>query len=221
MGDYVKKQSREYVKNAGGFSGQVGALVTARGRAGREMLEWSSIDTEIFRPSCFPHFLFQNLLVKPVAMVRFGSASVPVNRCGSGGRLRFGTVRIVVAYGRILIFCNGQHGEHVLPKTTTKKPNQALGILMKLAVDREWSNPSSGASDHESVRKNFQRLESLLRALVPFPGKPFRKEAGKFIPCFKIGLHPEPHEVRVPFQKALAKGPAIRAGRGSKSQRCR
>ena len=26
---------------------------------------------------------------KPVAMARFGSASVPVYRCGSGGRIRF------------------------------------------------------------------------------------------------------------------------------------
>ncbi len=107
---------------------------------------------------------------------------------------RWDMVRIVVAYGRILISCGGQHGEHVLPKTTAKKPNQALGILMQLAVDHEWSNPPSGASNHESVRKNFQRLEKLLHALVPLPGKPFDNEAGKFIPCFKISLHPDLQE---------------------------
>ena len=105
---------------------------------------------------------------------------------------RWDMVRVVVAYGgRILISCGGQHGEHVLPKTSAKKPNQAMSILMKLAVDQEWSNPPSGARNHESVRKNFQRLESLLRALVPLPGKPFRNEAGKFIPHLQISLHPD------------------------------
>lgn len=105
---------------------------------------------------------------------------------------RWDMVRVVVAPGgRLLFSCDGHTGEHSLPKTTAKKPNQALGIMMTLAVKHEWTNPTSGAADHERVRKNFQRLEKLLRNLVPLPGKPFRNDAGKFIPHFKITLHPD------------------------------
>ena len=129
-------------------------------------------------------------LAAPVASPAARKKIKPVLRIQPGWR--WDMVRIVVAYGgRLQISCGGQHGEHVLPKTTAKKPNQALGILMKLAVDQEWSNPHSGAGNHESVRKNFQRLEKLLCALVPLPGKPFHRESLKFVPVFQASLHPD------------------------------
>lgn len=103
---------------------------------------------------------------------------------------RWNMIRIVVAHGgRLLVSCDGQQREYRLPKTTSKKPGQALGILMTLAVKREWNNPPSDASDHESVRKNFHRLEQRLRALIPLPEDPFRRESGRFIPVFQIVLH--------------------------------
>ena len=103
---------------------------------------------------------------------------------------RWDMVRIEVASGgRLLFSCNGQRAEHRLPKTTAKRPNQAMSIMMMLAVKKEWRNPPSEAPDHESVRKTFLRLENLLRALVPLHEKPFRREGGKFIPSFQIALH--------------------------------
>ena len=105
---------------------------------------------------------------------------------------RWDMVRMVVAPGsRLLIACDGQPIEYTLPKTTAKKPNQAHGILMKLAVEQEWRNPPSGSKDHERLRKNFHRLADLLTSLVPIPGKPFRREDGRHLPVFQISLHPD------------------------------
>jgi hypothetical protein len=125
-----------------------------------------------------------------LATAKPGKRIVPVLHPQPGWR--WDMVRIEVASGgRLLFSCDGQHGEHRLPKTTAKKPNQALGIMMTLAVKREWRNPPSDAADHESVRKNFHRLEELLRALVPLPGKPFQRLRGAFIPVFQVSLHPD------------------------------
>ena len=105
---------------------------------------------------------------------------------------RWDMVRIVVAPGsRLLISCNGQAIERTLPKTTSKKPNQAHGILITLAVEQEWRNPPSGTKDHERVRKNFQRLADALASLVPVPGKPFIRDGRRYLPAFQICLHPD------------------------------
>ena len=105
---------------------------------------------------------------------------------------RWDMVRMVVAPGsRLLISCNGQSIERTLPKTTSKKSNQAHGILITLAVEQEWRNPPSGAKDHERVRKNFQRLADSLASLVPIPGKPFIRDGRRYLPAFQISLHSE------------------------------
>ena len=41
------------------------------------------------------------------------------------------------------------------------------------------------------VRAVIQRLQVLLRTLVPLPGKPFRKSAGAYVPLFQIRIHPK------------------------------
>ena len=125
-----------------------------------------------------------------LAATRPGKRIAPVLHPQPGWR--WDMVRVEVASGgRLLFSCDGQHGEHRLPKTTAKKPHQALGIMMTLAVKREWRNPPSDAPTHESVRKNFKRLDELLRSLVPLPGKPFRRFHGTFIPVFQVSLHPD------------------------------
>ena len=124
------------------------------------------------------------------AASKTGKRAVPVLHPQPGWR--WDMVRIEVASGgRLLFSCDGQHCEHRLPKTTAKKPTQALGIMMTLAVKREWRNPPSDAPTHESVRKNFKRLDELLRSLVSLPGKPFRRMRGAFIPVFQVNLHPD------------------------------
>ncbi len=60
-----------------------------------------------------------------------------------------------------------------------------------------WATLKLGPMCPEAASSNnFSRVENVLRALVPLPGEPFRKEAGKFIPCFRISLHPDLEEGR-------------------------
>jgi len=93
--------------------------------------------------------------------------------------------------------CSGKAARSILghsgAKWRARHSPQSWPDALKAAIadDMSFRNPPSGASNHESVRKNVQRLEKLLRTLVPLPGKPFRNESGKFVPCFKISLHPD------------------------------
>jgi len=70
-------------------------------------------------------------------------------------------------------------------------PEHPLGILMTLAAQGEWRNPPLSSTDYDRVSKAFQRLQNLLRSLVPLPGKPFKKSAGAFVPIFQIRIHPK------------------------------
>jgi hypothetical protein len=61
---------------------------------------------------------------------------------------------------------------------------------MTLAAKGEWRNPPLLSPDYERVSKAFQQLQNLLRALVPLPGKPFKKSAGASVPLFHVRIHP-------------------------------
>ena len=62
---------------------------------------------------------------------------------------------------------------------------------MTLAAKGEWRNPPLASPDYERVSKAFQRLQTLLRTLVPLPGRPFRKSDGAFVPLFQIRIYPK------------------------------
>jgi hypothetical protein len=83
----------------------------------------------------------------------------------------------------------GQDGAHSFSKRNQLGPEHPLGILMTLAAKGEWRNPPSASPDYERVSKAFQRLQTLLRVLVPLPGKPFQKSAGAFVPIFQVQIH--------------------------------
>jgi hypothetical protein len=130
----------------------------------------------------------------------------PVIRAGGG--LAWNRIVVEVAAGRTLVVrAPGQEGRYPFPPNARMNEDHALGILMKLAVTGEWRNPPSGRPDYPRVSKSFQRLQDLLRTLVPLPGKPFRRTRGVFTPIFEIRLHPElaervgskgPHDRRMP-----------------------
>jgi hypothetical protein len=61
---------------------------------------------------------------------------------------------------------------------------------MTLAANGEWRNPPLSSPDYDRVSKALQRLQTLLRALVPLPAKPFQKSSGTFVPIFNIRIHP-------------------------------
>jgi hypothetical protein len=65
--------------------------------------------------------------------------------------------------------------------TAQRKP---LGQAEGAAIPPPLSSP-----DYERVSKIFQRLQTLLRVLVPLPGKPFKKSSGAFVPIFQIRIH--------------------------------
>ena len=85
----------------------------------------------------------------------------------------------------------GQDGSHAFPKRQQLGPEHPLGILMTLAAKGEWRNPPLASPDYERVSKAFQRLQTLLRTLVPLPGRPFRKSDGAFVPLFQIRIYPK------------------------------
>jgi hypothetical protein len=85
----------------------------------------------------------------------------------------------------------GQDGCYSFSKRNQLGPEHPLGILMALAAKGQWRNPPVSSPDYERVSKAFQRLQNLLRTLVPLPDKPFRKSANFFLPAFKIRIHPK------------------------------
>jgi len=94
------------------------------------------------------------------------------------------TGSIAVQYGR-------QKGAFTFPKANGTKVNRPIEILATIAVKECWKNPPSGAENHESDRKAFQRLEKDLKTLIPIAGHPFDKEKGAWKPAFQITLPPE------------------------------
>jgi hypothetical protein len=85
----------------------------------------------------------------------------------------------------------GQEGKHTFSKRTQLSREHPLGILMTLAAEGEWRNPPSSSPDYERVSKAFQRLQNLLRALVPLPVNPFRRSGGASVPLFKVRIAAE------------------------------
>jgi hypothetical protein len=83
----------------------------------------------------------------------------------------------------------GQDGAYSFSKRNQLGPEHPLGILMTLAANGEWRNPPGYSADYDRVSKAFQRLQNLLRSLVPLPGKPFQKSAGAFVPIFQVRIH--------------------------------
>lgn len=83
----------------------------------------------------------------------------------------------------------GQEGAHSFSKRNQLGPEHPLGILMTLAAQGEWRNPSGSSPDYERVSKAFQRLQTLIRTLVPLPNRPFRKSDGAFVPLFQVAIH--------------------------------
>lgn len=82
----------------------------------------------------------------------------------------------------------GQEGKHTFSKRTQLSREHPLGILMTLAAEGEWRNPPSSSPDYERVSKALQRLQRLLRVLVPLPEEPFRRSSGAFFPVFQIRI---------------------------------
>jgi hypothetical protein len=109
----------------------------------------------------------------------------------AGNGLTWSQVTIELAGNQtIRLTAPGQDGCHTFSKRNQLGPEHPLGILMTLAANGEWRNPPLSSPDYDRVSKAFQRLQNLLRALVPLPGKPFKKSSGAFVPIFNIRIHP-------------------------------
>ena len=118
-----------------------------------------------------------------------GSAVRALIHAGNG--LTWNQVRIEVNGSKmILLKAPGQEREFHFPPNVKVTADHALGMLMRLAADGEWRNPSLGSLEYERVSRAFRRLRQLLQALVPLPGDPFKKLRGAFIPVFQVSLHP-------------------------------
>jgi hypothetical protein len=112
----------------------------------------------------------------------------------AGNGLTWSQVTIEIAGNQtIQLKAPGQDGTHTFSRRAKLSQEHPLGILMTLAAKGEWRNPPGSAPDYDRVSKAFQRLQNLLRALVPLPGKPFRKSAGAFVPLFQVRIHAALH----------------------------
>jgi hypothetical protein len=110
----------------------------------------------------------------------------------AGSGLTWSQVRVEIAGNQTIhLKAPGQEGAHSFSKRNQLGPEHPLGILMTLAAKGEWRNPHGSSPDYDRVSKAFQRLQNLLRTLVPLPGKPFQKSAGAFVPIFQIRIHPK------------------------------
>lgn len=110
----------------------------------------------------------------------------------AGNGLTWSQVRIEITGNQTIhLKAPGQEGAHSFSKRNQLGPEHPLGILMMLAAKGEWRNPPGSSADYERVCKAFQRLQTLLRTLVPLPGKPFKKSANAFVPIFQIRIHPK------------------------------
>ncbi len=108
----------------------------------------------------------------------------------AGNSLTWSQLTIELTGGQTIhLRAPGQDGNYAFSKRNQLGPEHPLGILMTLAAKGEWRNPPSSSPDYERVSKAFQRLQALLRVLVPVPAKPFQKSAGAFVPLFQARIH--------------------------------
>jgi hypothetical protein len=83
-------------------------------------------------------------------------------------------VEITVGRNRtIQVKAPQQQGEYRFPANTKLSPEHPIGMLMTVAHKGEWKNPPKGSADYERISRSFRRLQQLLMALIPLPGKPF------------------------------------------------
>lgn len=112
----------------------------------------------------------------------------------AGNGLTWSQVTIEIAGNQTIhLKAPGQDGTHTFSRRTKFSREHPLGILMTLAAKGEWRNPPGSSPDYDRVSKAFQRLQHLLRALVPLPGNPFRKSSGAFVPLFRLRIHAALH----------------------------
>lgn len=110
----------------------------------------------------------------------------------AGNGLTWNQILIEVNAGRtILLKAPGQEGKYRFSPNSQLQEDHAVGMLMRLAVDGQWRNPSLADAEYFRVSKAFLRLRHLLRSLVPLPGQPFKKVRGAYVPVFRINLHPD------------------------------
>jgi hypothetical protein len=125
-----------------------------------------------------------------IAKERKPSSSKPRAVIHAGNGLTWSQITIEITGNRTIhLKAPGQEGKHTFSKRTKLSREHPLGILMTLAAEGEWRNPPSSSTDYERVSKAFQRLQKLLRALVPLPERPFRRSGGGFVPKFQMLIH--------------------------------
>lgn len=88
---------------------------------------------------------------------------------------------VTAAYGR-------HRGKFDFRKAARSKAARHTELLATIAVRGEWANPPSDHQKHQSDRKAFERLEEVLKKLLPIGGKPFGRSGGKWRPVFAVAL---------------------------------
>jgi len=106
------------------------------------------------------------------------------------GGLRWSQIRIEIAGNQsIRLHAPGQEALHTFSKREKLRREHPLGVLMTLAAHGQWQNPPKSSPDYGRTCKAFQRLQQLLCALVPLPGKPFRRQGGAYMPLVHVRLN--------------------------------
>ena len=111
----------------------------------------------------------------------------PVIRPADG--MSWEDVTVTLLTGRTIgIAFRGQEGTHIFRNRSVIGRLHPLGILMELARSGQWSNPPKKDREYDRSRIAFRNVRNLLGDLVPFPGEPFAKSGGAYIPVFRIRL---------------------------------
>jgi len=124
-----------------------------------------------------------------IRLIRLSSPDIRPIIHATGG-LTWSQIRIEIAGNQsIRLHAPGQEALHTFSKRGKLRREHPLGVLMTLAAHGQWHHPPKSSPDYGRTCKAFQRLQQLLCALVPLPGKPFRRSRGGYVPLFQIRLN--------------------------------
>jgi hypothetical protein len=104
---------------------------------------------------------------------------------------RSAVVEIGTGPAKVRIYTINRKDGHLRRIGSTQDPfGRVTPVLLFLPAGHLGNyNALFSSPDYDRVSTAFQRLQTLLRALVQMPGKPFQKSAGAFVPIFQIRIH--------------------------------
>ena len=95
---------------------------------------------------------------------------------------------LVDAEGKAYFRYARESATHKFRGASRNEPPFGLVVLGQMAVRGKWTPPPPGSAKHDNAIRAMNRLENLIRALVPISGEPFETREGDIHPVFQVRL---------------------------------